>query len=195
MSDYHGDSVSAKEVIELMRVQKHDFLNYLQIISGYLQLGKIDKAQHYLQKALREISVSGTVMSLADPALSMNLLLRVHNAYREWGVNIALSASTDLCLVEGAMINRFMDQVIDAIGEIYANDPMQPRIKIDISESDKEYNMLFLVVPFEPCSFSLLREKIEAAAVDLDCILAEKSIPDIADPGLELRFSKKAGGG
>lgn len=195
MSDYQDDRVSAKEAIELMRVQKHDFLNYMQVISGYLQLGKIDKAQYHLQKGLREIARSGTIMRLADPALGMNLLLRVHNAYREWGVNIVLSTSTELALVESAVFDRFLQKVIDAIGEIYANDPMQPQIQIDFSENDDDYSMVVLVLPFEPGAFSLLREKIEMAAVDLDCSLVNKSMPDTQDPGLELCFSKNARSG
>lgn len=36
----------AREIISLLRWQRHDFLNHLQVISGYLQLKKNDRAWH-----------------------------------------------------------------------------------------------------------------------------------------------------
>ncbi|MGI6552124.1 MAG: Spo0B domain-containing protein [Bacillota bacterium] len=40
-------------VCELIRVQKHDILNHLQVIAGYLQMNKMEKARDYLQETIK----------------------------------------------------------------------------------------------------------------------------------------------
>lgn len=44
---------------EILRIQRHDFLNHLQIIQGYLQLKKPEKAEDYIKRAVDEIRAQG----------------------------------------------------------------------------------------------------------------------------------------
>ena len=41
-------------VCELIRVQKHDILNHLQVIAGYLQMNKMEKARIIFKRRLRK---------------------------------------------------------------------------------------------------------------------------------------------
>lgn len=41
-----------KEQLEYYRLQRHDFLNHGQVIMGYLQLGKTEKALEYMREAI-----------------------------------------------------------------------------------------------------------------------------------------------
>lgn len=193
VSDYDNDRISAKKAIDLLRIQKHDFLNYMQIISGYLQLGKHDKAQHFVQKAFKDITSSGTIMGLADPALGMNLLLRVHNAYREHGINIALSTTTDLRLVVGSDFNAFLDKVISAIEEVYAMDTSQSQIQIDLSENDKDYKVDISLQSIESDFVSRLMEKVREAAGNLGSSTSIKGIPEAERGRLQVVFQKTPG--
>ncbi|NLK01078.1 MAG: hypothetical protein GX318_07565 [Clostridia bacterium] len=44
-----------KETMDLMQRQKHDYLNHLQVIYSYLQLGKADRALGYAKEVIEEI--------------------------------------------------------------------------------------------------------------------------------------------
>ncbi len=39
-----------KEVITLLRKQRHDFINHVQVIYAYLQMNKQEKAEEYIDK-------------------------------------------------------------------------------------------------------------------------------------------------
>ena len=79
-----------KELMEVLRVQKHDFLNHLQVISGYLQLEKAEKARDYIQQVSHEIYHSGIITKLRVPEVAINLLILKNDAV-SYGVNLDIS--------------------------------------------------------------------------------------------------------
>lgn len=46
------DHILLREQLEYYRLQRHDFLNHAQVIMGYLQLGKADKALEYMHEMI-----------------------------------------------------------------------------------------------------------------------------------------------
>lgn len=44
------NSETCDEVIRLLRVQRHDFINHLQVIHGLLQLGRTERAVIYIEE-------------------------------------------------------------------------------------------------------------------------------------------------
>lgn len=179
MTDFDNEKVCARDAVALLRLQKHDFLNYMQIVSGYLQLGKIEKAQFFIDKAIKDINRSGSIMRLADPGLGMNLLLRVHNAYQKWGVNIHLSASTDLALLSpGFEINKFLSQVFTAVEEVFSGQLQQPRVEIEFLEMDGSNFMTIALLPYEQTAFNSLSSKVKQAAEMFGCGFFQDSLED-----------------
>jgi len=59
--------------VSLLREQKHDLFNYFQVVDGYLQMGKVDKARGYLARARAEIETRTRVLRLNDAALALAL--------------------------------------------------------------------------------------------------------------------------
>lgn len=162
-----NDKVSTEDAIEVLRLQKHDFLNYLQIISGYLQLGNVEKALNHCKTATSKIERTGTIMRLAHPALSINLLLRVHNAYKS-GVNIALSTSSDLKqLPLSDRLFDFFDQVFAAIEHMRSTEPDHEHVRIDFCEDSSSYLMTITVLSCSQGTFSLMASQVEEAANEL----------------------------
>ncbi|HHP51706.1 MAG TPA: hypothetical protein ENM97_08280 [Moorella mulderi] len=62
----------AGDIIAFLRWQRHDYLNHLQVISGYLQLGKAEQALAYLQGVLKEMEELGKLMRLKSPSLALS---------------------------------------------------------------------------------------------------------------------------
>ncbi|MGI9861592.1 Spo0B domain-containing protein [Moorella naiadis] len=70
----------AAEIIPLLRWQRHDFLNHLQVISGYIQLQKSDRALAYLRQAIDQMEQLGQIMRLLQPELALITLTRIEGA-------------------------------------------------------------------------------------------------------------------
>ncbi len=52
--------------IHLIRKQRHDFMNDLQIVYGYLQIGKSDNALKYIEKLGEENKTISSIYALGD---------------------------------------------------------------------------------------------------------------------------------
>lgn len=45
------------ELVKLLRVQRHDFINHLQVIHAMLQLGRTEKALAYIESLAKDDSL------------------------------------------------------------------------------------------------------------------------------------------
>ncbi|WP_406678665.1 Spo0B domain-containing protein [Neomoorella carbonis] len=83
----------AADVISLLRRQRHDILNHLQVISGYLQLQKSDRALSYLQEVVGELEQLGRLMRLKQPDLALLSLLKMEQVAAR-GITLTLAVHT-----------------------------------------------------------------------------------------------------
>ncbi|TFJ93996.1 Spo0B domain-containing protein [Lentibacillus salicampi] len=63
-----------KDVIELLRHYRHDLMNHLQIVQGYLSMGKTDKVQVKLKAYMEELQEEGKLIHLNVPAFALSIL-------------------------------------------------------------------------------------------------------------------------
>lgn len=61
--DELSDIVITKDVEKALRRQKHDFINHVQVVQAYLQMGKAEKALAYLNGLVEQIN-AGTFCSV-----------------------------------------------------------------------------------------------------------------------------------
>jgi hypothetical protein len=80
-----------EELLNLLRVQRHDFVNHLQVISGYIQLKKHDKVMEYLTDISMALQNEGQVNKLENPILIASLLTNRHEAGK-WQVPLDINA-------------------------------------------------------------------------------------------------------
>ncbi len=66
--------------LDLLRFQRHSFLNHLQVISGWIQLGKLDRARDYLQEVATRLEAQGELSLVQPPDLVLVLLQVAHLA-------------------------------------------------------------------------------------------------------------------
>ena len=48
------NTTACTELIRLLRLQRHDFINHFQVIHGFLQLGKTQKALEYIEDLAKD---------------------------------------------------------------------------------------------------------------------------------------------
>lgn len=54
---------SCPDVIKLLRIQRHDFLNHLQVIHALIQLGRNEKALQYIEKLAHDPEMIENVLA------------------------------------------------------------------------------------------------------------------------------------
>lgn len=92
----------AAEIMSLLRWQRHDILNHLQVISGYLQLQKSDRALDYLKEVVAWLEQVGGLMRLQQPELALAGLYKMEQAAAR-GITLTLDVHT---LMEQTALDR-----------------------------------------------------------------------------------------
>ncbi|VBB07878.1 signal transduction histidine kinase sporulation regulator spoob [Lucifera butyrica] len=50
------------ELVRLLRIQRHDFINHMQVIHAMIQLGKTDRAMKYIEELARDPDLMSDVI-------------------------------------------------------------------------------------------------------------------------------------
>ena len=83
------------ELLEVMRVQRHDFMNHLQVISGLLQLKKNDRAADYIKQVAQEMSQEGALARIGIPGIVAVVLTAELDAKKQ-GIRLSKNIGTGL---------------------------------------------------------------------------------------------------
>jgi hypothetical protein len=86
------DQVTAGQALEMLRRQRHSFLNQLQVISGWLQLGSPERALRYLEQVAGRMAHESEVLRQVPPTvglavLQLGLEAEVHGIQLQWQVD------------------------------------------------------------------------------------------------------------
>lgn len=72
-----------KDQLDHYRLQRHDFLNHWQVIMGYLQLGKADKALSYMRVGINGLEAEQQVGQIPQETVAAILLSLVISLRKE----------------------------------------------------------------------------------------------------------------
>jgi len=102
--------------LEIIRMQRHDFLNHIQVISGFLQLNKIEQARHYIDEAVMQINRFGEFTRLKPPEVAA-ALLGARNQAAKYGIEIDLQAggNPETCLAPGKDFGLSLQKILDKV--------------------------------------------------------------------------------
>lgn len=95
-----SDQSSAAQTLHLLRRQRHSFLNHLQVISGWLQLERPERARQYLEAVAERMTGESDVLRQASVSLGL-FMLELGLEAETYGVHLAWRvAGTDIDLPE-----------------------------------------------------------------------------------------------
>lgn len=101
------------ELIEnLLREQRHDFLNEIQIIYGYIKLNKIDKAIDYINQVSKDAKICSKISNLSCIELYIMLSEKFKRA-KSLGIDINFEVYSD------AQREEFMDKDINKVISLF----------------------------------------------------------------------------
>lgn len=123
-----------KDLLEVLRVQRHNFLNHLQVISGLLQLKKQDKIMDYIMQIGNDYNQDSLVGRLTVPEIVV-AILSADLAAGKQGINISKKIDTELDkgLVkaeEAAQIIKEMINLTVGLSANCGNRERQPELEI-----------------------------------------------------------------
>jgi len=107
--------LGVQDILEIISRQNHDFLNHLQVISGFLQLNKQEKAREYIKELGLEVERTARALNSRPPEVAA-ALLTVMNRARQSQVTMDLPAPLDL--TGGTVSGRPLGSLLRSLSEL-----------------------------------------------------------------------------
>ena len=120
----------------MLREQRHDFKNHLQVISALLEMEEYDEAQNYVRKITSDMRLVGRAMRTAQPAVNA-LLSAKYLLCENKGISFQLDITAKLINMptEPWEICRVLGNLIDNAVEAQETEQVKnPVIHVDIHE-------------------------------------------------------------
>ncbi|MBS3969627.1 MAG: Spo0B domain-containing protein [Clostridia bacterium] len=145
------------EAIELLRLQKHDMLNYLQVILGYIQLNKGNEAQKHIKQAIYELQHKGSLLRIVYSRLVISLMSQMDKVFR-LDIPLTIECKSDLknTHVDEELLTELLEKVWD---EIVASQLRYP---------SEERNISFMVDSDDSFVFAGANLKMHMKTEDID---------------------------
>ncbi|GLC31513.1 sensor histidine kinase [Clostridium omnivorum] len=139
--DFIKDTLEKVEDLNrVLRAQRHDFMNHLQVVHGLMEMDEYDDAKDYIEKVFNDIQKVNKILKTSNPAV--NALLEAKVIYSEKrGIKTHVNVNSQLKNIKmpGWELCRVLGNLIDnAIYAIQQNGE-QGCITIDIFEDLKQY--------------------------------------------------------
>ncbi|MEN6463255.1 MAG: Spo0B domain-containing protein [Syntrophomonas sp.] len=125
-----------QEMMQIIKAQRHDFINHLQVIYGLISLGQTDQVKEYMGRLYKDVQITGDIIHLAIPELSALLLVQISAAtarnisfeiITESNLSSLTVPSLELVAVVGNLLNNAMEAVSDL-------EPERRTVKLKIFE-------------------------------------------------------------
>jgi len=131
----------SKEVIEVLRGQKHDFNNHLNVIAGMIQLNKTERALDYIYNICGKTNEIFSISKIDNIEVSATLYRKCAIAESK-GINVEIDISSSLenLAIDSIEISKILFNLLDnAIYELENSMEEEKILTIDIWEQEDKY--------------------------------------------------------
>ncbi|MBM7854674.1 sensor histidine kinase regulating citrate/malate metabolism [Desulfohalotomaculum tongense] len=130
------------ENINLMRAERHEFINHLQAIYGLIANGENEEAKRYLEDISTASRLNSLLLKISNPTLRVILQNKISIAQKK-GIDIQINVEGNLenfilkPSAITAVFGNLIDNAIDAVKTI--DDNSKKSISLDIGETENHY--------------------------------------------------------
>lgn len=138
--------MNLEKLLDAIQVQRHDFLNHLQVISGLLQMNKVDRVRDYLNQVCVEMTQFSKTAKVAIPELTAALIIGMNDAAM-YQIELVLTINSDLadCAVPGSVVGEVLEMCLGSVFEMMESPEIeQRRVEVILGESEKKYTCRLL---------------------------------------------------
>lgn len=129
-----------EELNSVLRMQRHDYLNHLQVVYGLMEVEEYDELKEYLAPVYKDLMKTGKALRTSKPAI--NALLRAKNAEAENNnIDMYIEVKSDLkgFDIPDWELCKILSNIIDNGMTALSQQDDEKKLNIDITESSQEY--------------------------------------------------------
>ncbi len=130
-----------QEMMQIIKSQRHDFVNHLQVVYGLLTIDKPDLAQAYISDLYYDVQTSAETLKLAIPELTALLIVKMGVATSK-GILLRIDVETNLDSLNikpldiTAVVGNIINNAFEAVEEL---DTSQRDVALKILENSRYY--------------------------------------------------------
>ncbi|HQD90104.1 MAG TPA: Spo0B domain-containing protein [Syntrophomonadaceae bacterium] len=136
--------MNGEQVIQLLRQLRHDFGNHLQVISGYLDLGRSAEVKRYIQSLAEEMGEERIIFETCSPDTAFYFYQQLLLA-RERGIKMRYQ---DLSVSSVAALEKNQEPLKSVIKA--AASAGDGRITVSVHQSEDSGILLYISTEAEP---------------------------------------------
>jgi len=128
----------AEEMIRVLRIHRHDFINHLQVIAGLVQLKRHDDVLNYVSEVTSNLLLAGRIINVAKPELAALFLIKL-SELEEIGVEVDFDIKSNLAglTVNSSDLVRIIGNLLDnAIFALKGCGIYERKLCLEIYEND-----------------------------------------------------------
>lgn len=125
---------------ELLRSQRHDYLNHMQVVYGMLELQEYQELQAYLEPIYRNLMKTGKAIRTSIPAVNALLMAKLGEAEKEH-IDFYIEVKSDLTQlqIEPWELCKVLSNLIDNGITALLSKEGERKLVLEISESQTAY--------------------------------------------------------
>jgi hypothetical protein len=133
------------KLLDIIQLQRHDFLNHLQVISGFQQLNKPDRIQEYIKQVTAEVAEMSKTTRFKMPEVTAVMLAGFYEASKyEFKIELMVNSTLGDCEVPGPVAGGALESVFNCIFAHMSSPATGERcLKIKFTECEHEYSISF----------------------------------------------------
>jgi hypothetical protein len=134
------------KLLEIIQLQRHDFLNHLQVISGFQQLNKPDRIQEYIKQVSVEVAEMSKTTRFKMPEVTAAVLAGFYEASKhEFKIALTVNSTLGDCEVPGSVAGSVLESVFNCFFANMSSPATGERcLKIKFAEYENEYSISFI---------------------------------------------------
>lgn len=124
-----------------LRMDRHDYLNQLQVVYGLMELEEYDEMNAYLRKVYKELMKTGKAVKTSKPAVNALLAAKSAEAEAE-EIEFLIEVKSDLknLNIEDWELCKVLSNLTDnAVKALEDSDVQEKKITINITETQQQY--------------------------------------------------------
>ncbi|GAB4263752.1 sensor histidine kinase [Thermincola ferriacetica] len=134
----------SREIIEILRLYRHDFLNHLQVITGFIQLNRPDNALNYINEVVDALKKQSLISNMEHPEVASLLFKKMYYAERE-GIRFTVEPGSNLrgLDIPASVISGIIGNLVD--NALYAARNLPPGEDRTVEIAFGEDNRCFFI--------------------------------------------------
>ncbi|QKG84108.1 hypothetical protein GXN76_06210 [Kroppenstedtia pulmonis] len=110
-----SETLRAEALLELLGRQRHDWMNHIQVISGYVSVGQERRIPSYLQQVVDQLQEERVTVQVHPPVLAYTLVTLPHD-FPEWHWEIYVDPSTPkLTERQGERVKAVLEKIMNGL--------------------------------------------------------------------------------